>query len=185
MTQRDKNSIGLIVLVMMMVAFFALFIPMFRFSIPRLFMHDWLGMDTPGIEQHLSFTLANLTRMLPLGLMYVMWAFVAIWTYRDAERRNLNGLLWALFVFVGNIIGLIIYLILRGGSSDHEVSPGATRPPAPSTTPCPECGHGVQDSFVVCPYCAHSLARSCDACGKRLEIDWKACPHCGQAVAGD
>jgi len=185
MTQRDKNSIGLVVLILVMLAFFALSSPMFRFSIPSLFMHDWLGVPIDGIGHVFHNRSMNVMRILPLGMIYILWAGVAIWAYRDAERRNQNGLLWALFVFVGNIIGLIIYLILRGGTPEREASPSVSAPQVLSTTPCPECGQGVQDAFVVCPYCAHSLVRSCVACSKRLEIDWKACPHCGQAVTDD
>ena len=185
MTQRDRNSIGLIGLILMMMAFFVLVSPMFRFSIPRMFMHDWLGLQWDDLGFNLNYGAMSAVRMIPLAFLYMLWASVAIWVYRDAERRNVNGMLWALFVFVGNIIGLIIYLIVRSSSPERESLPPDTTPMVASTTPCPECGRGVQASFVVCPYCAHSLARSCVDCGERLEIDWKACPHCGRGVEGE
>jgi hypothetical protein len=179
MTQREKNPISLLVLVLVILAFFVLISPFFRFSIPRLFVHDWLGLQMNGFGPHMQFGLTSLMRWLPLLLIYMVWAAVAIWVYRDAERRGQNGLLWALFVFVGNVIGLILYLLLRASSPEREAPPSV----AP-TAACPACGQPVLASYVACPHCAHALARSCAACGKRLETGWKACPYCGQVVAG-
>jgi hypothetical protein len=180
MTQREKNSFSLLVLVLVILAFFVLITPFFRFSIPRLFVHDWMGVQMDGIGHHLHFGMTNMVRMLPFFLIYIVWAAVAIWVYQDARQRGQNGLLWALFVFIGNIIGLILYLLLRA-SSPERAAPPAVEPSAV----CPACGLAVLDSYVACPHCAHALARSCAACGKRLETGWKACPYCGQAAAGE
>ncbi len=198
MTQKEKSSIGWIVLVMAMVAFFALLNPMFRFSLPRVFAHDWLGMNMNGMSligwPHGS---PDITMILML-LLYLVWICVSIWVYRDAERRNLNGLLWGLFVLIGNFIGLIIYLILRSSSPEWEAGraaagsmaagstvPGTSPTTAAAVTPsatCPDCSGSIQDYYVACPHCARPLGSQCTACGKRLETDWKACPYCGQGV---
>jgi hypothetical protein len=89
-------------------------------------------------------------RSLPLLLMVVVWAVVAAWTYRDAESRGMNGPLWALLVFFGNIIGLLVYLILRGGGT--AAASGTRDAPA-----CPKCKKTVETGWKVCPYCGAKL----------------------------
>lgn len=190
MTQRDKNSFGLIVLVLAMLAFFALAFPAFRFSLPRIFMHDWLGMSMGGGPIHIINSGTGIARLMPLAALYLIWACVALWVYRDAEKRDLNGLLWGLFVLIGNVIGLIIYLILRGTSpqvepTGHRIAPAGNAASASADDPelpCPGCAKPVRASFVACPYCARPLKTACTSCGRDLETDWKACPYCGQHV---
>ncbi|AGB04911.1 protein of unknown function (DUF1883) [Aciduliprofundum sp. MAR08-339] len=46
-------------------------------------------------------------------LFFVVWLLVLIWVYRDAKRRGKSGLVWFLVVLILNIIGLIIWLIVR------------------------------------------------------------------------
>src|SRR2546426_7875367 len=58
--------------------------------------------------------------------VFVLFLFIAIWVYRDAESRGMSGVLWLLVVLVAGIIGLIIYLIVR---SDHPVRPPGWMPP--------------------------------------------------------
>ena len=106
-------------------------------------------------------------------LMLVIWAFIIIWVYRDAEQRGMNGLLWALLVLIGNLIGLLIYLILR---SDTE--PKAKAPLELQT--CQKCLKVVDAGFQFCPHCGAKMDKSvCPKCEKKVEEDWKACPHCG------
>jgi len=106
----------------------------------------------------------------------ILWIAVIIWVYRDADRRRMNGVLWALLVFIGNLIGLLIYLIVR---SDNPVRPREAGV-APS---CPKCGKSVADSHVFCPYCSQRLQPVCPKCGKTLETGWQACPHCGEKLS--
>nr|MDO8062581.1 PLDc N-terminal domain-containing protein [Candidatus Freyrarchaeum guaymaensis]HDO80025.1 hypothetical protein [Candidatus Bathyarchaeota archaeon] len=50
-------------------------------------------------------------------LVIALWCIVAIilavWVYRDAEERGMEGALWLIIVLLTGIIGLIIYLIVR------------------------------------------------------------------------
>jgi len=50
-------------------------------------------------------------------LVIALWCIVAIilavWVYRDAEEREMEGALWLIIVLLTGIIGLIIYLIVR------------------------------------------------------------------------
>ena len=104
----------------------------------------------------------------------ILWICVIVWVYRDAERRGMNGILWGLLVFIGNIIGLLIYLIVR---SDNIPSTEV----AQVVLKCPECGTPVSEKYAFCPHCGANMAGPvCPDCGKPVEKDWQACPHCGK-----
>jgi hypothetical protein len=142
-------------------------------------------------------------------LFAVLWIAVIVWIYRDAERRGMSGVLWALLVFIGNLIGLLIFLIIRQdhplpesccetpgkttttapGTGAPPKAPAGTSPAAPPTAPpaelrltCPSCQKPVEKSFVYCPHCGASLQQVCKNCGKPVEDSWKACPHCGSQL---
>ncbi len=107
-------------------------------------------------------------------VLLIIWIFVIAWVYRDAERRGMNGILWGLLVFIGNIIGLLIYLIIR---SDNLPS---TSVPVVQLK-CPECSTPVSQKYAFCPHCGASMAGPvCPDCKKNVEKDWQACPHCGK-----
>lgn len=125
-------------------------------------------------------------------LFFIIWIVVIVWVYKDAEQRRMNGVLWALLVLIGNLIGLLIYLIVR---QDHPLpaagkttatTPAVTPPVKPAVTPeakpgqsCPSCQKSVEKDFAYCPHCGKTLQQVCRSCGKPLEDAWKVCPHCG------
>jgi len=40
--------------------------------------------------------------------------FAVYWTYKDAQRRRMDSPeLWALIVLVGNVVGIVLYLMVR------------------------------------------------------------------------
>ena len=82
---------------------------------------------------------------------------VGIYVYRDASRRGMNALLWALASAIGPaLIGLIIYLLVRGNYSDLR---------------CPQCDETVKEQFVVCPKCGIKLRAACPNCAMPVEPD--------------
>ena len=108
-------------------------------------------------------------------VLLIIWIFVIVWVYRDAERRGMNGVLWALLVFIGNLIGLLIYLIVR---SDSLPSPPAT----PRKKTCPSCKQSVGADFAFCPHCGARMEDVCPSCGTKIEKEWKVCPSCGEKL---
>lgn len=115
--------------------------------------------------------------IVPL-MLFLLWILVIVWVYRDAERRGMNGILWALLVFIGNLIGLLIYLIVRSdnapagsGRSDRFVSSCCRKP--------------IQPQHKFCPQCGESLNDICGGCGKPVQPDWKICPSCGHKIKDD
>jgi RNA polymerase subunit RPABC4/transcription elongation factor Spt4 len=119
-------------------------------------------------------------RILPVPLLFPLLLFILgiviiFWVYRDAEQRGMNGVLWALLVLVGNIVGLIIYLIVRS-----EEFPQRTV--SDSTQSCPSCGKMVIKTYAFCPHCGARLQAVCPSCDKSVSSDWKVCPYCGQKL---
>jgi len=108
-------------------------------------------------------------------VMLILWIVVIVWVYRDAERRNMNGVLWALLVFIGNLIGLLIYLIVR---SDN---PLASEKKLGSYI-CSSCKNPIDPNHKFCPHCGESLNDICTSCKKPVKEEWKVCPNCGNKL---
>ncbi len=72
-------------------------------------MMDWWGMPSMGFW------------MVGLWIVFIVVAFLV---YKDAEERNMNGLLWLLLVIIPwiGILFLIIYLIIREDKIKHPSS---------------------------------------------------------------
>jgi len=70
-------------------------------------------------------------------------------------------------LFVPNLIGLIIYLVVRNSYTKKI---------------CMGCGNPVDEHFVNCPFCGYKLKDSCNACGCAVEPEWNVCPKCGVKV---
>jgi len=47
------------------------------------------------------------------AVWFIMAILIAVWVYRDAEKRGESGVLWLIIVLITGIIGLIIWLIIR------------------------------------------------------------------------
>ena len=107
--------------------------------------------------------------------LLILWIFVIVWVYRDAERRGMNGVLWALLVFIGNLIGLLIYLIVRTDTFPE-------RKPRELSQTCSSCQNPVSSTFVFCPECGERLQAVCPGCSKPIENDWQVCPQCGKKL---
>ena len=93
---------------------------------------------------------------------------LGVYVYRDAARRGMNAILWALVaVLAPSLIGLLVYLLVRGNYSDLR---------------CPRCDEPVRELFVICPRCGAKLRPSCPNCAMPVEPDWKLCPRCAQPL---
>jgi len=62
------------------------------------------------------------------AVWFIIWILVAIWVYKDAKKRNMSSpALWLIIVLLLNLIGLIIYIIVR----PKEVQQTSQAPPPP------------------------------------------------------
>lgn len=111
-------------------------------------------------------------------IILFLWIAVTLWVYRDAEERGMHGLLWGLLVFAGNIIGLLIYLIVRNEENLRPLSSAS----APRSRLCPSCGAGVQADFTFCPHCGSTMKNECPNCRKPVLMEWQLCPFCGEKL---
>lgn len=81
--------------------------------------------------------------------IYLFGLLLCIWVYRDAQKRGMNGALWLIIVLLGNIVGLIIYLIVR--------EPYSTFTSSYNTQYCKYCGNPVSPDAKFCPKCGKEL----------------------------
>ncbi len=170
-----KSSIGkLVILLIIVIAL------LYLFSNPMLNTWGWFSpgaqvMFEPYHPNSHGFFFENIFRHA-MGLSHlffvIIWIGIVVWVYRDAEARDMNGFLWGLLVFVGNVIGLVVYLIIR---REQELSQARAGGPVAS---CPNCGKAVEKNFVVCPYCQTQLKKACPSCGEKVQEEWVVCPYC-------
>ena len=175
MATSTKKTLGLLLLIILI--FFAM-VSIGRFMmIPGctvLFGLD--GAPKVPLLHHMTYSFGfPFARLVPTLLIFAIWLIVILWVYSDAERRGMSGVLWALLVLVGNLIGLIIYLIVRAGN--YPMQPASV--PVGGQIVCPTCSKPVREDFVMCPHCGVSLKEKCTSCQRNIAPEWKICPYCG------
>jgi RNA polymerase subunit RPABC4/transcription elongation factor Spt4 len=177
MATSTGKTIGLIALVLIILLFFWRTTPLLL--APLGIFPGTIHMIRASGENFVDFWPFNIFKhtfysVLPLALL-VLWIIVIVWVYRDAERRGMNGVLWALLVFIGNLIGLLIYLIVRSDVAREEKR-------YQSIKLCPNCQEPVNTTFVFCPNCGARIQPVCPKCKKPIEAGWRVCPHCGEKL---
>ncbi len=106
--------------------------------------------------------------LILVPLIFGIPILVAVYVYRDANRRGMNAVLWMLVALLTpSLLGLIIYLLVRNNYSDLT---------------CPNCNTPVEESYVVCPNCRTKLCPTCEVCSAPVQMSWKVCPHCGSEL---
>jgi hypothetical protein len=73
---------------------------------PRSSYEPWKYSDSTHRLTRIRDTVA------PLSLL-VYWLSLPGWVALDAHRRQERALRWGLFALVGNLIGLLVYLLAR------------------------------------------------------------------------
>ncbi|MFC2165040.1 zinc ribbon domain-containing protein [Acidobacteriota bacterium] len=179
MATSTGKTIALILLVFIVLSFFVWSSRMSPLMIAPFGVFSSIKhlLDTPDWDYfHFGPGWMRFTSLSALSLMFlIIWICVIVWVYRDAEHRGMNGVLWALLVFLGNLVGLLIYLILRSDSA-------RTSREEPPLQNCPKCQNSVSAGFAYCPHCGSPMQNVCSACGKKIEESWKACPYCGESL---
>jgi len=110
--------------------------------------YDWEDYYGTYPEEAGAFMgMAMLTCAIVAIIWFVIWILVAIWVYKDAEKRGSSGVLWLILVILLGLIGIIIWLVIRppiGGHPNQQSGPGRM---------CPSCGRSIPNDATVCPYC--------------------------------
>jgi RNA polymerase subunit RPABC4/transcription elongation factor Spt4 len=106
---------------------------------------------------------------LIFALFIAVYVMIGVYVYRDAGKRGMNKVLWALVaVLVPSFLGIVIYLLVRNNSF--------------SSSACPECHKPVLQDYSICPHCGYELMLNCNSCGKPVSKGWKLCPWCRQEL---
>jgi len=124
-------------------------------------------LDATATAFQVEFMFTGLICAIVVGL-WVIFLFIAIWVYRDAESRGMSGVLWLLVVLITGLIGLIVYLVVRHdkrpmmpppayGAPGWAAPPPGGMPPAGLATAaqgfCRNCGSELTPGAAFCPKC--------------------------------
>lgn len=109
--------------------------------------------NTPDDAGWALFGLGFVACILPI-IWLVVAILIAIWVYRDAEKRGSSGALWLIIVIITGIIGLIIWLVVRPPIGGKKGKAGGT-----SDRNCPNCGRSIPLDAQVCPYCGKDFKK--------------------------
>lgn len=101
------------------------------------------------------FLIPFLFVMAFMALWFIVGILICLWVYNDAKSRGMEGALWVLIILIANVLGLIIYLIVREEKRPYRQVP---------------------------PYYEKQM-RFCSNCGSELASNAKFCTKCGKAVA--
>lgn len=100
------------------------------------------------------------------GLIFMIyWIGLALWVYRDADRKNNNAALWGLMVLITNIIGLIIYTMYK---QNNRI--------------CDKCGSLQDKDNVYCTVCGTQINRVCPNCHSIIDKKDHYCSKCGEKI---
>ena len=115
--------------------------------------YDWDWSDTTADEEAAAlFGLSMIACGIFVLIWYIIFIAIAIWVYKDAEKRGKSGALWLIIVILLNIIGIIIWLIVRPPIGGEPSKAGSGRM-------CPNCGRPIPMDAQVCPYCGKSFQK--------------------------
>ena len=118
----------------------------------------------------------------------VFWIVVLYWIWLDSGDRTSSKFARAGYVLLGlifNVVGLIIYLIVRPTQTIEEIywSDLERRYLKFETSElgdCPKCGAQLYPGFKFCPECRYKLKIKCPSCNVYMDRKYKYCPHCGE-----
>lgn len=120
-------------------------------------------------------------------LALLVFVLVALWMYRDAESRRMNGTLWVvllllaalLFNFVGGAIVVVVYLLV---ASSHPVG-GYPYGYGPAPAYPPYTGYAAPPPPPPAPATQPTgLPTTCRNCGAPLAPGAAYCARCGAKV---
>jgi hypothetical protein len=108
--------------------------------------------DEPYYDEPFFWGLSGIFCLIII-IPLIIFIVLAIWVYKDAERRGSSGILWLIIVFFTGIIGLIIWLVVRPPIGGHPQAGGIGGAPPGQGRMCPNCGRPIPMDASVCPYC--------------------------------
>jgi RNA polymerase subunit RPABC4/transcription elongation factor Spt4 len=115
-----------------------------------------------------------------------LWFSIIVWTFMDIRSRSRDKMVWVfatVLVFLFNVFGLVVYLILRPHETlmqayERSLEEEALLQEIEERPICPNCRHRVEHDYRICPNCLNKLKDVCRNCDRLVELDWTICPYC-------
>jgi hypothetical protein len=119
-------------------------------------------------RQHmLGMRTDELLIFVPIFAIFALYLLLVGYICGDAKRRGMRPVLWTLLAFfIPNMIGIILYFILRN----------------PLLRDCPQCGKSSASNFAFCPSCGTAISNACPSCRSAVEPGWSHCAKCGSTL---
>lgn len=133
-----------------------------------------------GIDFNIVWTLLGLA-------LVIFWLVIVSWVWIDSGERTSDRNIRIMYVLITlflNIPGLIIYLVLRPGSTIEEIywtdlERRYLKYETSDLGDCPECGAQLFPGYVHCVNCGYQVKHKCPNCQILVSNDCIYCPHCG------
>ncbi len=127
--------------------------------------------------------------VLAAVVLAAFWLAIVMWASRDMRSRSrdpLAPMLVGILVFLLNLPGLLIYVLLRPRETlaeayERSLEEEALLQEIEDRPSCPGCGQRVQRDWQACPHCHHRLKKTCAYCDYLLELPWNICPRCASS----
>lgn len=101
-----------------------------------------------------------------IGLIYIVyWIGLALWVYKDANKRISNPALWGFIVLLTNLAGLIVYIMYKQSSRI-----------------CFDCGALQSRENIYCVKCGIKINETCSCCNMVFKKDDIYCSKCGSKL---
>lgn len=142
-----------------------------------LLLLAWGGLIFLYTSRLLMFSEAEDRHLAPLAFLLFIsvfligilatWVGLCFYVYHDSAQRGMNRVLWTLVaIFTPNLLGFVVYLILR----------------KPLLQQCPGCSRRLEPQWAYCTNCGTPLKRKCPACQAVVLEYQKFCGVCGTSV---
>ena len=111
---------------------------------------EYTGVSDAAVMSFLGLTgvLCFVVVLLP----FIIGILIAIWVYKDAEKRGSSGVMWLIICIFLGIIGLIIWLVVRPPIGGHPQQQQQA-----TGRMCTNCGRPIPMNAQVCPYCGKNF----------------------------
>lgn len=136
-----------------------------------------------------EFDFSMMIRLVIVSSIF-FWFFVLFWVWTDSRERSTKvifSILSVLLVAPFNILGLIVYLLIRPKDTIeslfwadlerryliHETA---------DLGDCSQCGYQLSPDFNACPQCSTPCKIECPECKAFVRTDWKYCPVCSHQL---
>ncbi len=133
------------------------------------------------------FSESSLQILTTASLIYlgVIWLTMLVWVILDSIKRSQSfffQLFSALLILLFNILGLVIYMVIRPGMTlQEEYDEALEREYMLKQTlgdRCPKCKSIVKHDYRMCPICTNVLKVSCKSCKELIHPSYRVCPYC-------